>query len=144
MDKQNTPYRIVRRTSHTTLEEYAGAGLGYMPRAMVAADVWEVINSPLLTALWTQRERAKLPRLRRTFPLPLERCEGKEALLLFWGAERAGENLATVIANWRGLAPEERWWLVTQADATRGRAEYSPTRGWRQAIYHILVENPAG
>lgn len=135
------PYRLWRYTSYVRLEEHTG-GSNYQPRAILMRSVWEAIAPALLATLNAQRERAGQRRLRRTFPLSLERHEGKEVLLLFWGAERAGSNLSAVIANWRGLAPEERWWLVTQADAVRGRPEYSPTRGWRQAIYHILVENP--
>jgi hypothetical protein len=139
------PWRLMRHRHPVTLEVWHGEAVGFVTRVAVSANVWERVGPPLLATLNAQRERLKLRPLRRTFPLHLERGEGKEALLLLWGAERAtAEQLPTVVANWRGLAPEERWWLVTQADATRGHRDYSPTRGWRQAIYHILVENPAG
>lgn len=138
-------WRLVRRRAPVMLEQWHGDAMGYLPRAVVSANTWDVIGLPLLAALNARRERLELRPLRRTFPLPLERGEGKEALLLLWGAERAtDEQLPAVLANWRGLAPEERWWLVTQAEATRSHRDYSPTRGWRQEIYHILVENPVG
>jgi hypothetical protein len=138
-----TPYRISIHTGGAVLSEWSGDALGYMPRAVLSAETWQAIGPALQSALTTQRQRAGQRRGRWGTPIALSRYEGKEALLLFWGAERAtADELRAVIANWRGLAPEERWWLVSQADATRGRADYDPRRGWRQAIYHILVENP--
>ena len=48
-----------------------------------------------------------------------------------------------MIANWRGLAPEERWWFYTTINATRhGHTEHGNDRGWRKAIKIAFAENP--
>jgi Protein of unknown function (DUF3780) len=68
---------------------------------------------------------------------------GKELVLLLWAAEGADATvLDAVVANWRGLAPEERWWLFTTADASRDHPGHGPNRGWRKAIKVAFAENP--
>src|SRR5262249_41392568 len=43
---------------------------------------------------------------------PVARLLGKELVLLAWSVEDADPTLCpNAIQNWRGLAPEERWWL---------------------------------
>ena len=44
--------------------------------------------------------------------------------------------------NWQGLAPEERWWLYTMANAATGHALAGRNKGWRKAIRFALTENP--
>lgn len=136
------PYRINLYTGGAILNEWQGEQLGYLPRAFVSPDAWARARPAFEAAIVHQRKAAGERRGSWTVPIHLSRTEGKEALLLFWGLERAApEQVEAVIANWRGLAPEERWWLVSQADATRGTASYHPERGWRAAIVHILTEN---
>lgn len=136
------PYRINLYTGGATLNEWHGEQLGYLPRACISPDVWLSTRPVFEAAVIHQRKAAGQRRGSWVYPASLQRHEGKEALLLFWGLERATpEQIPAVIANWRGLAPEERWWLATQADATRGTASYHPERGWRAAIVHILTEN---
>ena len=54
---------------------------------------------------------------------PVSRLLGKEMLLLAWAIEDADPALIPIaIANWRGLAPEERWWLVSMTYAATGHA----------------------
>jgi hypothetical protein len=136
-------YRIgVRASGLAELEQYQGEALGYLPRALLAPEFWQAIAPTLELEIRNRRERATGRRGRWGAPIALDRYEGKEALLLFWGLERATlDQVPAVLANWRGLAPEERWWLVTQAEATRGTPAYHPERGWRAAIVHILTEN---
>jgi hypothetical protein len=45
--------------------------------------------------------------------------------------------------NWRGLAPEKRWWLFTMTNAATGHALHGKGRGWRKAVRFALTENPA-
>jgi hypothetical protein len=52
--------------------------------------------------------------------------------------------LPNMVANWVGLAPEERWWLYTTINATAGHPEHGRDRGWRKAIKVAFAENPAG
>ena len=69
---------------------------------------------------------------------------GKELVLLAWAVEDSDPTvIPNMIANWRGLAPEERWWLYTTVNATSGHPEHGRDRGWRKAIKIALAENPA-
>ncbi len=69
---------------------------------------------------------------------------GKELTLLAWAVEGADPTvIPNIIANWRGLAPEERWWLYTTVNATSGHPEHGRDRGWRRAIKIALAENPS-
>lgn len=67
---------------------------------------------------------------------------GRELLLLVWAAE--GQDLSVLPAvrlNWRGFAPEERWWLYSTINASSRHPEHAE-RGWRKAIKIALAENP--
>ena len=69
---------------------------------------------------------------------------GKELTLLFWVVEDADPTvIPNMVANWIGLAPEERWWLYTTVNATAGHPEHGRERGWRKAVKIALAENPA-
>lgn len=75
--------------------------------------------------------------------IPLSRLFGKELVLLAWAIEDADPGLIPVaIRNWRGLAPEERWWLFTMTNAATGHAITGRNRGWRKAVRYALTENP--
>jgi len=68
---------------------------------------------------------------------------GKELTLLAWAVEDADPTLLpAMLANWMGLAPEERWWLYTTINATSGHPEHGRDRGWRKAIKIAFAENP--
>jgi hypothetical protein len=68
---------------------------------------------------------------------------GKELALLAWAIEDADPSLiANALANWRGLAPEERWWLYTQTAAATGHGINDRNKGWRKAVRYALTENP--
>lgn len=69
---------------------------------------------------------------------------GKELTLLLWVIEDADPSLIpNMVANWSGLAPEERWWLYTTINATAGHPEHGRDRGWRRAVKIALAENPS-
>jgi len=68
---------------------------------------------------------------------------GKELVLLLWAIEDADPTLIpNAVANWQGLAPEERWWLYTTINAASGHAVEGHGRGWRKAIGIAFTENP--
>jgi hypothetical protein len=73
---------------------------------------------------------------------PVARLFGKELLLLAWAIEDADPSLIpNAIQNWRGLVPEERWWLYTMTAAQT--AHYAKHNvGWRRAVRYALTENP--
>lgn len=67
---------------------------------------------------------------------------GRELILLVWATE--GQDLSVLPAvrlNWRGFAPEERWWLYSTINASSRHPEHAD-RGWRKAIKIALAENP--
>ncbi len=76
----------------------------------IAPTVAEVFNAEL---------RAKgLPTANWGPESPLAPHLGKELTLLAWAVEDADPTLLpAMIANWLGLAPEERWWLYTTINA---------------------------
>jgi hypothetical protein len=68
---------------------------------------------------------------------------GRELVLLAWAVEDTDPSvIPNIVANWTGLAPEERWWLYTTINATSGHAEHGKERGWRKAIRIAFAENP--
>lgn len=74
---------------------------------------------------------------------PVARLLGKELVLLAWAIEDADPGrIPTAIRNWRGLGPEERWWLFTMTNAATGHAVTGRNRGWRKALRFALTENP--
>ena len=79
----------------------------------------------------------------KTGQTPIARLMGKELVLLAWAIEDADPGrVPTAIRNWRGLAPEERWWLFTMTNAATGHAITGRNKGWRKAIRFALTENP--
>jgi hypothetical protein len=74
---------------------------------------------------------------------PLAPHIGKELTLLVWAVEDADPSVVpAMLANWLGLAPEERWWLYSTVNATSGHPEHGRDRGWRKAIKIAFAENP--
>ena len=68
---------------------------------------------------------------------------GQELVLLAWAIEDADPGLIpTAVANWKGLEPEERWWMYTQTAAATGHGINDRGIGWRKAIRYALTENP--
>ena len=79
----------------------------------------------------------------RPGPNLLRRDLGKELVLLAWALEEADNTLIPAgLANWKGLLPEERWWLYTQTAAASGHATLGRHTGWRMAVRYAITENP--
>ena len=72
---------------------------------------------------------------------PVERLFGKEMMVLLWAVEDCDPSvISTAVRNWKGLLPEERWWLYTMTNAATG--ELKDKKGWRRALRFALCENP--
>ncbi|GHU53791.1 hypothetical protein FACS1894200_14270 [Spirochaetia bacterium] len=72
---------------------------------------------------------------------PVERLFGKEMMVLLWAIEDCDPSvISTAVRNWKGLMPEERWWLYTMTNAATG--ELNERKGWRTALRYALCENP--
>ena len=68
---------------------------------------------------------------------------GKELVLLAWAIEETDPGrIPTAIANWKGLTPEERWWLFTMTNGASGQALRGKGIGWRKAVRFAFTENP--
>jgi hypothetical protein len=68
---------------------------------------------------------------------------GKELVLLLWAIEEIDpSSVPNSLANWQGLAPEERWWLYTTINAATGHASEGRGKGWRRAIGIAFEGNP--
>jgi hypothetical protein len=48
--------------------------------------------------------------------------------------------ISRAVRNWKGLMPEERWWLYTMTNAATGGLR--DNNGWRKALRYALCENP--
>lgn len=73
----------------------------------------------------------------------VNRMFGKELTVLAWAIEDADPAVVPhAVANWLGLAPEERWWLYTMTAAATGHYQLGRGRGWRKALRFALTENP--
>lgn len=70
---------------------------------------------------------------------------GKELTLLAWATEGIdATDMPNAIANWHGMAPEERWWLYLMVKASSNEPEpIENARGWRRAIRIAFCESPA-
>jgi hypothetical protein len=72
---------------------------------------------------------------------PVEKLFGKEMMVLLWGIEDCDPSvIPTAIRNWKGLMPEERWWLYTMTNASTGHIK--DKKGWRISLRYALCENP--
>lgn len=113
------------------------------PKATLDAYRWARI-APALAETFNARLRAAgLPTATWAAETPLVPHLGKELTLLAWAVEDADPTLLpAMIANWLGLAPEERWWLYSTVNATSGHPHHGRDKGWRKAIKIAFAENP--
>lgn len=66
---------------------------------------------------------------------------GKELTLLAWAIEDHDPiQINRILANWSGLAPEERWWFYTTIDASN-RAHDAAT-GWLAGFRLAMLDDP--
>lgn len=134
-------YRPVLITENYGIESTSGEGL--VDRCELPRSTWTALAEEV-RAEFNQRLKEKhlAPGRWRIGENKVERLLGKELLVLAWAVEQAScAVVPQALRNWQGLKPEERWWLCTMTAAATGRLNDSG-RGWRKALYHILVENP--
>jgi hypothetical protein len=113
-------------------------------RVMLPKAKWQAIADEVRADFNRRLAEQGLPAGRwATGQVPVSRLLGKELVLLAWAIEDADPSLTpTAVRNWRGLAPEERWWLFTMTNAATGHAVTGRNRGWRKAVRFALTENP--
>ncbi|GHP00634.1 hypothetical protein KSF_106810 [Reticulibacter mediterranei] len=131
-----------RRSTVTIAEQYGETDV--VERCVLAHHLWAAIAEDVRYEFNQRLKEKHLPTGRwRPGENKVERLLGKELLVLVWAIEQQLDSfgVGTAIRNWRGLRPEERWWLCTMTAAATGRPE-DAGRGWRKALFYILLENP--
>ena len=111
-------------------------------RLRVSWHKWSLLVKDITAEFNTRLGEKKLTKGRFSIGgTPVERLFGKEMMVLLWGVEDCDpSNVPTAIRNWKGLMPEERWWLYTMTNASTGGIK--DTKGWRTALRYALCENP--
>jgi hypothetical protein len=126
-------------SQHYGIDRQDGQVRCFLPRTKWN-EVADAVRAELNTRLKSQGKRPGKWKVGYNL---VERTLGKELTLLAWGIEDADPSLIrTAIANWQGLAPEERWWMYTMTAAATGHCQTGRGIGWRKAIRYALTENP--
>lgn len=123
-----------------------GGGEDGQVRVVLARPKWDAIADEVRAAFNVRLKKSgRRPGSWKVGDNLVGRELGKELVLLAWAIEDADPGLiSNALANWRGLVPEERWWLYTQTAAATGHALRDRGKGWRKAVRFALTENPVG
>jgi hypothetical protein len=119
--------------------------VGATERVQFPLPVWKAVSEQVRAAFNLRlKESKRKPGKWRAGPNYLAPHYGKELVLLGWALEDVPVDRAdTVFRNWRGLAPEERWWLYSTANAPFSQnSRKGRGHGWRKALTIALSENP--
>ena len=113
-------------------------------RALLARIKWDAVADEVRAEFNRRlRQMGRKPGSWKAGANPVRRELGKELVLLAWAIEDADPGLIdNALANWKGLVPEERWWLYTQTAAATGHGITDRNKGWRKAVRYALTENP--
>ena len=111
-------------------------------RMEISRHKWNLLAKDITAEFNTRLKEEKKPAGRfGVGGTPVERLLGKEMMVLLWGVEDCDpSNIPTALKNWKGLMPEERWWLYTTTNASTGGLK--DRKGWRTALRYALCENP--
>lgn len=142
---------IVERLTPPTMPDEAPYRATPPVKVTLRADRWGIVESAVAGEFNARLRQAGLRAGSwAKSATPLAPHFGKELVLLAWAIE--GEDQTTIprmLANWRGLAPEERWWFYTTINAAsrnRGaghpRGQADRPAGWRAAIRIAFLEEP--
>jgi len=114
------------------------------PKVEISKYKWKQIEDELRVEFNERLKKDDMPTRRwKIGQVPVQRLLGKEMVLLMWAIEDCDPSvIPTAIKNWKGLSPEERWWLFTMTNAATGNI--GDKRGWRKAVRYALTENPVG
>ena len=111
-------------------------------RMQISRHKWGKVSKDLAAEFNARLKEKKIKTGRfATGGTPVERLFGKELMLLLWGIEDSDPSvIPTAISNWKGLMPEERWWLYTMTNASTGGL--TDRKGWRIALRYALCDTP--
>ena len=109
-------------------------------RLTMARQKWEAV-ADALKDMFNQRLKGRR-RVWKTGENQVERELGYELMVLLWSIEDAPLSLIEkAVKNWRGLRPEERWWLYYHTNRSTGKPCHR-RMGWRTALKVALTDNP--
>jgi hypothetical protein len=113
------------------------------PKVEVSRHKWQLVAEDVRTEFNRQLRKDSLKASAwKVGPNLLSPHLGKELTLLLWAIEDVDPSyIPNAVANWSGLAPEERWWLYTTINAATGHITDGRGRGWRKAIGIAFAEN---
>lgn len=113
-------------------------------RAEVNPHRWQLVKGAVANEFNARLKQAQVrPGRWLKGPTPLAPHFGKELALLFWAVEDQDPTvIPRMLANWRGLAPEERWWFYTTINAARRSRGSDPKYGWKAAIKVAFLADP--
>ena len=133
---------IYERYSWTDGEEQELTPIDIL-RLEISKHKWDEVKHALTTEFNARlkKDKIKMGKFSPKGGTPVEKLFGKEMMVLLWGIEHADPSIiSTAIRNWKGLLPEERWWLYTMTNAATGNM--GDKKGWRTALRYALCENP--
>lgn len=127
-EEMSTDGQIIRKSDNLRIE--------------ISKHKWNLMVKDITAEFNTRLKEGKKPIGRFNIGgTPVERLFGKEMMVLLWSVEDCDpSNIPTAIKNWKGLMPEERWWLYTTTNASTGGLK--ERKGWRTALRYALCENP--
>ena len=116
---------------------------GYPRRelAVVPAAVWRqvagIVQREILRGMDPEETGPKAPSFRSGEQM-LSPLVSRELALILWALMEDGEgtHIDALLAGWRQLAREERWWLYARASNPSQRQGH----GWRRALYYALTD----
>jgi hypothetical protein len=115
-----------------------------LEKARIGAHRWSIVQGAVAEDFNRRLQQGKV----RTgswgkTTTPLAPHYGKELVLLAWAIEdQDPTNVPRMLANWRGLAPEERWWFYTTINASSRHYASDRNYGWRAAIKIAFLDDP--
>lgn len=138
---QEGPVQVYERFKWTDADEQIIEKSDIL-RLEISKYKWSKISSELSSEFNARLKKDKIKTGKFTIGgNPVEKLFGKEMMVLLWGIEDSDPSvIPTAIRNWKGLMPEERWWLYTMTNASTGHIK--DKRGWRIALRYALCENP--
>lgn len=113
-------------------------------RVVLPLEKWQAIAAEVAAEFNARlKKQGRKPGTWKAGYTEVTRLFGKELVLLAWAIEDADPALIpAAIRNWKGLTPEERWWLFTMTNAATGHAVTGRNLGWRKAVRYALTEGP--
>lgn len=116
---------------------------GYPRRELAAipGKVWgqieKGVQNELLRGMDPDEKGSKTPTF-RSGDIAVSPLIARELAVLLWSLieDEAGTHIESLMAGWRQLAREERWWLYARASNPSQRQGH----GWRRALYFALTD----